>query len=347
MSRKSITVIIFSIPIALLILAEISLQVIARINPEKQYFGYEYKKFRPAPRTDRFGFKLNSSGFNDTEHLKEKEPGTFRIVAAGDSIFFSAVPHEKCSLSVAEKLFTISGKKTEIINMGIPSIGQKDILALLLNEGLAYRPDMVIISFFIGDDFSGSLIKRRLSKFRTPFLADHIKGVLVKTETIPSSGIENYDDKRPTFPEDYYHQILKKRMKLFWKKSGFLRENFEWCTDFLVNAKLACDRLGIPFMVVIAPEEMQADRPLSERIAFLLRISTDECDFGLPNRMLHEKLDRYGIRYVDLLPILEKKIREGETLYKPLDTHWNIRGNVIVGTAIRDAITAYLGDLKK
>ncbi|MCU0846903.1 MAG: hypothetical protein MUD12_03355 [Spirochaetes bacterium] len=347
MSRKSIIVIIFSIPLALLILAEMSLQVLAGISPEKQYFGFEYNKYRPAPRSGRFGFRLNSSGFNDTEHRKEKKPGTFRIVAAGDSIFFSAVPYGKCSLSVTEGLFNKSGKKTEIINMGIPSIGQKDILALLLNEGLAYRPDMVIITFFIGDDFSGSRIKRILSKFRTPFLADHIRGILVKTETIPSSGIENYDDKRPTFPEDYYHQILKKRMKLFWKKSGFLKENFEWCTDFLVNAKRTCDRLGIPFMVVIAPEEMQADRPLSERIAFLLRMSTDECDFSLPNRMLHEKLGRYGIRYVDLLPILEKKIREGETLYKPLDTHWNIMGNLLVGTAMHDAISAYLRDLKK
>lgn len=49
----------------------------------------------------------------------------------------------------------------ELLNLGIPGMGPKEYLALLVREGLALEPDAVLLSFFVGNDFSESRRKAR------------------------------------------------------------------------------------------------------------------------------------------------------------------------------------------
>ena len=61
----------------------------------------------------------------------------------------------------------------ELINMGIPGIGPREYLAVFIHEGLQLKPDMVLLSFFIGNDFlETTKVNRqevpRIICFRTP-----------------------------------------------------------------------------------------------------------------------------------------------------------------------------------
>jgi SGNH hydrolase-like domain, acetyltransferase AlgX len=53
----------------------------------------------------------------------------------------------------------------------------------------------------------------------------------------------------------------------------------------------------------------------------------------LPNKRLVDTLQRQGIDYLDLLPEFVAASSR-ERLYRPNDTHWNIRGNTLAAELI-------------
>jgi len=55
-------------------------------------------------------------------------------------------------LTLLESQLQEEGINAEVFNMGIPSIGPKDYLSILIREGLQLQPNMVLLSFFIGND---------------------------------------------------------------------------------------------------------------------------------------------------------------------------------------------------
>ncbi|MGA6937621.1 MAG: hypothetical protein WB041_19890, partial [Pseudolabrys sp.] len=62
-----------------------------------------------------------------------------------------------------EQYLKQSGHNIELINMGIPSIGPREYLSLLVNEGFALEPDRVLLSFSIGSDFEESRKRKLIS----------------------------------------------------------------------------------------------------------------------------------------------------------------------------------------
>jgi hypothetical protein len=69
-------------------------------------------------------YRHNSLGFRDEEHVQEKPPGTFRIVALGDSFTYGVgVEFADTYLVRLERLLnTRPGSRVEIIKLGIPAI---------------------------------------------------------------------------------------------------------------------------------------------------------------------------------------------------------------------------------
>ncbi|KKM02651.1 hypothetical protein LCGC14_1782270, partial [marine sediment metagenome] len=103
-------------------------------------------------------FKLNSKGFMDIEIQKEKAKGTYRVLAIGDSFVYGTVGYEKNYLTLLENYLNNTGSNTgsnfEIINMGIPGTEPPEYHRLLLQEGMSYNPDMVIVFFYVGNDIA-------------------------------------------------------------------------------------------------------------------------------------------------------------------------------------------------
>ena len=98
--------------------------------------------------------KINSVGFRDTKHTYSKGQDVFRIVMLGDSFCdFLDLPLKQLFHSVLErKLNSELHQPIERINLGISGFGTAQEYLALKHYGLKYRPDLVILAFYLGND---------------------------------------------------------------------------------------------------------------------------------------------------------------------------------------------------
>ena len=100
----------------------------------------------------------NSLGFRDTrEYSLQKSPGTFRILVLGDSVTFGHGAQFETTYPylLEQRLREWRPEvKWEVWNLGVPGYNTAQELAYLNRVGGQYRPDLVIVGFFL-NDFTG------------------------------------------------------------------------------------------------------------------------------------------------------------------------------------------------
>ncbi len=175
---KNALLVAFSIIITL-VLAEIALRVVGFTDPS---YGttdpYAGERWQPGVEfwfTSEGGsyVKINSDGFRDKEHSREKLPNTVRIVVLGDSYAEALqVQQEKAFLSVMEqelnKCKAFPGKYVEVINFGISGYGTAQALQTLEHRAWSYKPDIVLLAFLTGNDIRNNSKELESDKMR-PF----------------------------------------------------------------------------------------------------------------------------------------------------------------------------------
>lgn len=118
--------------------------------------------YRARPYT-RWGDNItNEFGFNDRDYPHQKKPGTYRILFVGDS--FSWVGGlEGNYTAILEKKFEaeFGDAQVEIINTGYDATHTGEQLKALKKFGLQYNPDLVVLAFFVGNDFYDATPWRR------------------------------------------------------------------------------------------------------------------------------------------------------------------------------------------
>jgi lysophospholipase L1-like esterase len=95
--------------------------------------------------------ELNSKGLRDSEHVYEPEPGVFRIVLLGDSYM------EACQVQRTESLphlleEFLGDRRVEVINLGVNGYSPAQYYLYLKEEGLKYKPDLVLMAVFTRND---------------------------------------------------------------------------------------------------------------------------------------------------------------------------------------------------
>ena len=95
----------------------------------------------------------NSHGWRDIEHEYSKRLGVFRIVVLGDSYMEAyTVNREDAFHRQLEKFARDSGKQIEVLNLGVGGYGTLQAYLALVEEGLKYTPDLVVLGFHFGND---------------------------------------------------------------------------------------------------------------------------------------------------------------------------------------------------
>tara|TARA_B100000676_G_scaffold168487_1_gene165758 strand:- start:217 stop:1200 length:984 start_codon:yes stop_codon:yes gene_type:complete len=99
--------------------------------------------------------RINSTGQRNTEILRPKPDGVYRIVMLGDSLTFGwGVEEEQTSSRRLERMLNSarsSAKRVSIVNAGVGNYNTKMQAAWLVAEGDIYEPDMIILNYFIND----------------------------------------------------------------------------------------------------------------------------------------------------------------------------------------------------
>ena len=110
----------------------------------------------PVPRV-RARSSSSALGFATPPYAREKTPGTFRILALGDSFTFdsSFVPQAQMwHRLVGDVVARRSGRPVEVINLGKPAVGPGFALRAFEVEGRFLHPDLVQFGLFIGNDLT-------------------------------------------------------------------------------------------------------------------------------------------------------------------------------------------------
>jgi hypothetical protein len=253
------------------------------------------------------------------------------------------VPYADNYLTLLGRRLGTGARPVEVINMGISGAGPQDYLALLLDEGLAYRPDLVLVSFFVGNDFTDTKRARRSSRLETSAVATvlHYAWGLAFKSAGRLAVSDPYDDAAPTWTDAAYLAMEQERSRVY-EQGGTGRRIFLDAIDFLARIQAVCAEKNIDLAVAILPDEIQVNPALRERVVPTLGADQDRLDFALPNRVLDEQLAARGIDHCDLLDRF-LALSGDEVLYKPNDSHWNRAGNRLAAEALADCLAPRLG----
>jgi lysophospholipase L1-like esterase len=102
------------------------------------------------------GFKINSAGFRDHEYEQSKSEGSYRILVMGDSTTAGiGVPDlDDTYTKILERRLNALGTSArvfEVLNMGVGGYQTMQEIQTLRNKGLAYDPDLVLVTVCIND----------------------------------------------------------------------------------------------------------------------------------------------------------------------------------------------------
>lgn len=319
-------------------LGEVALRVVHRVSPSYVFYNTSYDRFRAKPGSDYHGFPINSEGFHDVE-TPERDPNNYRIVALGDSFAFGVVPYEYNYLTLLEERLNRPDRPAEVINMGIPRTAPIDYLALLVAEGLQLDPDMILVSFYIGNDFIET--HRALKKGRRVHQRSYVLALLrfalfIRPE-VHGGEVQSrrtYRDTDPTFSKKSHLEILGGRAGVYlvgWEPGP---RALNAVLEAMGEIADICDRRDVALAVVLIPEETQLDTELQNDLIATYKLYREgTMDYLLPNRVLTAGLSELGIPVLDLWPSYEEA-SASTVLYKPRDTHWNIAGNRLAAEVI-------------
>jgi acetyltransferase AlgX (SGNH hydrolase-like protein) len=323
----------FVILLITLVLTEIVFRCYNYFRPSFIFYDSSYNRFRGKPNALDYDFRLNSKGFKDVEFSPQKAAGTYRILGLGDSFAYGVVPYQNNYLTLLEERLNNGSGKTEILNMGIPNIGPRDYVALLVNEGLDLKPDMVLVSFFNGNDFSVDRSRRNV--YQRSYVASFLYYLFVASRGLQGQIIHGgpYLDNAPSLSDEVFLAMEIDRSYIFRKQDPVFARNLPEALSYLVEMKKICDERHIKLAVLLIPDMEQADSQLQEKVVQGQNASPSDFDFTAPNRLLAAGLKQQNIEVLDLYDAF-RLAAPSTVLYKRNDSHWNIAGNKLAAESI-------------
>ncbi len=331
------------------LLSEITLRVYQSLSPTFIFYDESYNRFRQPPLSYDYDFQLNSRGFKDQEFPVEKGEH-YRILGIGDSFAFGVVPYEYNYLTLLETQLADKVPRAQLLNMGIPAAQPQHYLELLIDEGLALEPDMVLVSFFTGNDIAMPLTPRAREWHEYSYTVSLLRFAITiypklqrqrEALKVMQQQRRYVDDQPHGRTEEDYIALERRRSHIYstgWPGFG---PRLDSAMEYLQQIRDVCGRRGIAFAVIIIPDELQVNPELQADVLQLRRAEgeSDDLDFTRPNRALSKRLAASGIPTLDLTDHFVEVSRE-RRLYKSRDTHWNIAGNAEAAREIRNYLRA-------
>src|SRR5262249_13452048 len=105
--------------------------------------------------------RLNALGFRERRLPSPKPPGVLRVVALGDSFTqgFGVQEQQAWPRRLETLLDARRPGRYEVVNLGVPGTNPRDYLDHLRDPGLAYDPDVVLVTV-MGNDVQDRLVQR-------------------------------------------------------------------------------------------------------------------------------------------------------------------------------------------
>ncbi len=318
-----------------LVLGEVGLRVLNACAPSALLLPRTLDSFRLEPGRDYgAGLKGNRLGYPGDDHAVCKPTGTFRIAALGDSFAVgAAVAYSDNYLERLES--TLPG--VELLNFGVSGTGPREYLEILQTHAQAFGPDLVLVSFFVGNDVTESLAVPRGIDPRQYllYLALQRGGRLLRQPSIGSPAGDRLAGSG--YSPAQFLEIEARRLEICHTPiPPDLEKKWLRALERINAIADLCRSTGKRVAVVLIPDEFQVNDQLRDAARLAAGWKADEIDLELPQARLLEFLSQRQIPCLDLLPVL----KQCSGAYALRDTHWNALGNRVAASAIADWLRA-------
>lgn len=270
---------------------------------------------------------INSRGLRTTEVEIPKPAGTTRILNLGDSIAFGWEVREEMTYGrVLEGLLADAGQPVEVVNAGVPTWNLESERNFLLQEGLDYDPDLIVLDLtLVNDIFGGGPETTQQQSGLLPWLRDHTHGWPFLTTQMRfllarQVGPEAIPVLNPPTEARAYYPLDEEHAK--WDEIwGYIEE----------MAAAAAQR-DIPMILIAFPT------------AFQLNSSAHP---PVPQEVLSARAEAAGIPFIDLLPIYAAECAAAPAgacegyenhLFADVWMHPNDLGHALAAEALLEAV---------
>ena len=352
------TLVLLSAIFISLILTEVGVRILAPqpkyYNPknlftEDRFLGYVLTpNFNGKMQTPESSttIKINSDGIRDHER-KNINKAAFVILGLGDSFTFgTGVELNQTYLwKLEEMLNNNHGSLYEIVKTGVPGYGTDQEYLFLKNKGLQYKPNLVIIGFYINDvldsvtpNFTvkdGYLIPGKAAQEYLKHKNINLKqklSILINKLHTPSFFI-NRLSTTPCFKKFFLKLVEKakgkegNRLKLYSQDYNYkIMKAWTKTQKYLKMIENETKKNGGTVLVVYLPERQQVYDEQWERIVKQYDLKNKKYDVLYPNKILRNFCEKENITFLDLTTSLRKVINK-EELYFTMDPHLNAKGH--------------------
>jgi GDSL-like lipase/acylhydrolase family protein len=319
----------------------------------------------------------NSQGFQDRERSIDRTSAAPRILAVGDSFVWGAgVSYDENFTTLLEKSLQVMHPGTEVINFGVSGYQPDEYLSLLRWHGLQYRPDLVLLGFYVGNDLlpaegtdllvagqrykvhvTGNWVHDHLSfdhwyLFHSLNYLYRVGGARLRhLMGMPAQGF--WDLKPNTSQPRYgkpdfsgwnasYLRIIQSRGDQYLKDTTSLFES-RWkhtrTTLEEINRLLRSRRIS--WILVLLPAEEQVDGKLQRSYLEKIAAQPEHYDFEKPQRLLRAWALDNDVPVIDLTPDFRSRVSP-QRLYVANDYHWNDAGHALAAASILPVVTKFL-----
>lgn len=313
-------------------------------------------------RTEFFQkIRYNKHGMRDYEYNVSKKPGSYRIVFVGDS-FVEALQvgiNETMENLLENMLGNYYGKKIESINLGVSGYQTAQELISLKKKGMRFNPDLVLLGFFVGNDFINNLAtplitedengNLKIQKVKFGFFNKLIKTcstslhlcALIKNNFFNTIGKKNTLLRRifyntglivtppPPLPTKNYKIVPDYDIYL---KESIYPEQFDRTKKLLKLFDKFVKENNLDWVLVIIPTKEQVDKNKLKKLVKEQNLN-NELDVEKAQKFLKQFAEENNISYIDLLPEFKKR-NVNNTFYFEIDGHWNKKGNKLAAEII-------------
>lgn len=366
--------------IATLVMVELALLAFDGVFFARSFYGFDPDiGFRVRPHAGHGANRANEFGFNDRDYPHERAPGTYRIVVLGDSFNWTFGPDGNYA-GVLEQMLRerFPDRGIEVINAGYPQTHTGQQLAVLRKFAMRYQPDLVVLGFFVGNDFYDADPDRKRivvggaavdvgpgdfyrEAFGQPLvwksrlaliLAEKWKELQVRgaarEQFREPKRVDRVRGANPS-PElratkraptaPGYLAWLERRMDFARAdRAQAFRRHEKYVYDSLLAMRDLLASAGTDFLVVAYPDAVQVDSVVRRTLLERTGRQASDYEWTRAQRLLREFCAEHGIAHLDLLDGFRAAHRAGWALYLENDSHWNAAGNVLAAELLFDAL---------
>jgi hypothetical protein len=307
--------------------------------------------------------QINTQGRRDLERPVQKAPGTQRILLLGDSFVEAMqVPIEQTFARKLEGALSRPDAPVEVLSMGVSGYGTASQYLWYRAEGRAYQPDVVLLSFYPGNDVrnnSPTLEAALTPEYGADGTLQRVKGgkpsgdgtrgwlgrseayryfrklLLTRqpavAERLANLGLLSRAALRPVplvdgVPLDYWVYAAEPRPE--WRDAWAHTERL---LDALRDA-VAADRARLVVMVVTAREQIYA-ADWEQLLNTYPEMHKVTWDLNGPERQVLDWCARSGVPCVQLSPTFLTQ-RDHERLHFHYDGHWTAAGHTLAAQTV-------------